>query len=317
MGGMKTTEEFSKDQIDDAKRVSILELIGRDYPMVKDGTHWWRRPPYAYRTGDAKSLACNTQSNLFTWWDNNEKGGDTLRWIMKYAREAPMSFPDAMRFLLDWRGSTIIAPTGKSSEKTLKPKSIPQSLIDSYHECLDATGYRWWNGRGIPDAYIDDLRLGATRNAYTIPVRNVFSEHRTIANIKYRNTGTGYPRYWQEEAHGVQLYVPNMGVLRYPYLCWAGGEIKSMVLSINGIMCASSTGGIDTWMPEWGMFLKEKTVILLPDPGEAEQAERLIEKMVHDVSSSAFRVVHLPYDPDDCLTTHGMSVPALRHLIGI
>ena len=313
MGGTRP-EEFSQDQIDDAKRVSILELIGRDYPMVKDGTHWWRCDPK--HVGEGKSLTCNTQSNLFTWWSNNEKGGDTLRWMMKYAREAPMSFPDAMRFLLAWNGSTLTAPTVKPAQSP-KPKTIPPSLVEFYHDCLDAAGYRWWNGRGVPDAYIDDLKLGATRHAYTIPVRNVFTAHRTIANIKYRNAGTGTPRYWQEEAQGVQLYVPHMEVLRYPYLCWAGGEIKSMVLSLNGIMCASSTGGIDTWMPEWGLFLKEKTIILLPDPGEEEQAERLIEKMVHDVSSSVFRVVHLPHDPDDCLTTQGMSVPALRHLIGI
>lgn len=313
MGGTRP-EEFSKDQIDDARRVNILELIGRDYPMVKDGAHWWRCDPK--HVGPGKSLTCNTQSNLFTWWSENQKGGDTLRWMMKYAREAPMTFPDAMRFLLAWTGSAVTAPTVKPAQSP-KPKTILPSLVEFYHDCLDATGYEWWNKRGVPDAYIDDLKLGATRHAYTIPVRNVFTRHRTIANIKYRNAGTGFPRYWQEEAHGVQLYVPHMEVLRYPYLCWAGGEIKSMVLSINGIMCASSTGGIDTWMPEWGVFLQGKTVMLLPDPGEEEQAERLIEKMLHDVSASVFRVVHLPYDPDDCLTTHGMSASTLRRLIGL
>jgi hypothetical protein len=108
-----------------------------------------------------------------------------------------------------------------------------------------------------------------------------------------------------------------MNVLRYPYLCWAGGEIKSIVLSINGIMCASSTGGIDTWMPEWSPFLAGKEVLLLPDPGEEEQAERLLKKMASDCESASVRIIHLSHDPDDCLVKHDMPVSMLRHLIGI
>ena len=270
--------EYSQEEIEDAKRVSILNLIQRDYPMCKDGTHWWRADK---KSGGPDSLTCNTQSNLFTWWAHNEKGADSIRWMMRYAADGPMGFREAMEFLLNWNGASVsraaVRAVAKQQPKPHQP--IDAATVALYHECLDDDGYDWWQSRGVPAPYVDELELGSTKNAYTLPIRNVFDAHKSIVNIKYRNKqADAYPRYWQEEAAGVQLYVPHMNVLRYPYLCWAGGEIKSIVLSINGIMCASSTGGIDTWMPEWGIFLRDKTILLLPDPGEEEQAERLFKK---------------------------------------
>ena len=310
-------EEYSQQEIEDAKRVSILNLIQRDYPMVKDGAHWWRADK---KNGGPDSLTCNDQSNLFTWWAHNEKGADTIRWMMRYAGDSPMGFREAMEFLLNWNGASVSRAAIRTAAKQEKKPYCPidAEIVDFYHECLDDTGYDWWERRGIPAPYVDQLKLGAAKNAYTLPIRNVFDAHHSILNIKYRNKrADATPRYWQEEAHGVQLYVPHMNVLRYPYLCWAGGEIKSIVLSINGIMCASSTGGIDTWMPEWSPFLAGKEVLLLPDPGEEEQAERLLKKMAGDCKTATFCIVPLPHDPDDCLVKHDMSVSMLRHLIGI
>lgn len=316
---------ISQDLIDQARMAPIADLIGQEYPLVRDGGHWMRVDP---KHTEAHSLTLNTQSNRFTWWQKDEKGGDTICWMMKYSRLAPLTFPEAIAHLLNMTPRAFHRETHGTYENSQKsvghaeqPIRLDPVLARMYHHNLQDEGYAWWRKRGVPAHIVDALWLGEDKNSYTIPVWSVDHYGQALRNIRHRNKAAdGSPRYWQERSGlGTQLYVPQPGALAAEYVVLVAGEIKAIVLGCRGIMAISTTAGCTTWQPEWTHYLYGKKVVIAFDPGEEEAAERITRQIADQTQMGIvpFIVTNLPMAPDDMLVKMKLPVDSVRRALGL
>lgn len=306
---MKTLPDLPPDWIERARAASIVEVVGRFFTVKRAGTF--------FRTVEHDSLVLSPRENRYHWYSKTgggtqgQESGDPIDFLMRYGAAGGMSFPAAVRHLVneDFPAWTPPAPTDDEERAEFS------DLAERFHRKLTRRGYAWWAGRGVTAAVVDFLGLGESHFGYTLPIRNPFDGFRTVVNIKHRNRCPTSPVRYLSETKGSFLYVPAPAVLRHDTLVFVGGEIKAIVLGARGIPAVSSACGAATWMPEWGNLLAGKFIVIALDPGEETQAALIQARMDEDCPRSVSMVASLPYPPDDFLLHHGGSLAELRRLL--
>lgn len=298
---------FTDDQIAEARRRPIESLIEQEYELI-GGTH--SRFP---RAKQHDSLVIDRAKNYYIW-NSKQETGDPIDWLMRYRH---LSFPEAVAFLLDlpdllsprWRAARGMVARDAPATPT---SMLEQELHLAYHHRLGRTGLAWWRGRGVYPETVERLFLGEAAYSYTIPV----FEDGILRDVRHRNKNPQSAfRYWPERAGlGAHLYIPFPEALAQEQVFWVTGEIKVMVCNQAGLPALCSTAGADSWFRVWADTLRGHDVVLVFDPGEIKQAERIHTKMTSD-GLTVRPPLWLPADIDDLLVAHSMSAEEIRRFL--
>lgn|GEM_PF-708907 len=189
-------------------------------------------------------------------------------------------------------------PALGSLVEALPLKAMPQSpnLLDqaiAFHAALPDLIRRYLNGRGIPDATIDEHLLGWNGSRITIPIRNRAGN---IAFFKLRKDSedqSDSPKMLTTPGSHAELYGWERVLAKPESIVICEGEFDRLVLESRGFGAVTSTGGAGTFRPEWAEAFREiPDVYICFDSDEAGQrgAERVAQMIPHA------RIVRLPDD---------------------
>ena len=157
--------------------------------------------------------------------------------------------------------------------------SIRRELASRCHKALPEEIRRYLNGRGVPDATIDDKLLGWSGTRITIPVFGKDSDVIQIRYAKSPNDPPDSPKVLTEVGGGPELYGWET-LIKVPYrVVICEGEYDRLVLESRGFAAVTSTAGAHTFLPEWAPhFDAVKHVYICFDRDEAgEMASRRVK----------------------------------------
>jgi DNA primase len=124
-----------------------------------------------------------------------------------------------------------------------------------YHEALPPRIRQYLNARGIPDVLADFFALGWDGNRITIPI---FSRTGEVAFFKFAkdpDDATPGPKMLTTPGARAELYGWE-DVLHQPEeLVICEGEFDRLALKAQGFRAVTSTGGAQTFRPEWAQEL--------------------------------------------------------------
>ena len=148
---------------------------------------------------------------------------------------------------------------------------------------------------GITEETVKQFNLTSDKNYLHIPVKNeegklLFTKSR---NLNYKE-GSTEPKYKNQTNSHATLFNWH-AVKSSPNILLTEGELDCMRLVQSGIPATSSTGGSQTFLPEWAGLFKEKNVWIVFDTDRAgkEGTRAILAQIPHA------RVVTLPRDVKD------------------
>ncbi len=151
--------------------------------------------------------------------------------------------------------------------------SIRAVLAGRYHNNLPADMRRYLNGRGIPDAMVNEKLLGWTGSRITIPV---FGLDSTIVQFRYAKSPrdrSDSPKVTTEFGCGAELYGWERLAKRPRRIVICEGEFDRLVLEARGFEAVTSTAGAQTFKPEWALsFVGVKHIFICFDRDEAGES---------------------------------------------
>lgn len=125
------------------------------------------------------------------------------------------------------------------------------TLATEYHEALPPGIRQYLNGRGIPDALVDFYFLGWNGSRITIPI---FNRDRQLAFFKLAKDPedrSDSPKMLATPGARAELYGWEDVRHRPDELVICEGEFDRLALKAQGFYTVTSTGGAQTFRPEW------------------------------------------------------------------
>lgn len=175
-----------------------------------------------------------------------------------------------------------------------KPQlKLNPSLVSVYHKQIPEriTDYLTGSERGLTQETIKQFQLGWDGNSITIPI---FDQQGKLINIKHRRDPEKSEggKLWSEPGSSAALF--NESILSQPidFVIIAEGEFDAMIASQHGFPAVSSTGGANTFKPEWlELFKNISQVYVCYDTDEAGVAGAA---RVASLFGGKAKIVHLP-----------------------
>jgi hypothetical protein len=126
--------------------------------------------------------------------------------------------------------------------------------------------------RGLSDETLKEFRIGFSpeKQAFTIPVFDRDGE--SILTVKFFRYNYATGEKFISTAGKVQLFGLHHLVRdydRFDQVVMVEGELDAMVLTQNGFLAVSGTGGAGTWRGEWTEQFRDKVVVICYDADEA------------------------------------------------
>jgi DNA primase len=125
------------------------------------------------------------------------------------------------------------------------------TLATEYHESLPSRIRQYLNGRGIPDVLVDFHLLGWNGSRITIPIFNRDGELAFFKLAKDPDDRSDGPKMLATPGARAELYGWEDVRYRPEELVICEGEFDRLVLKAQGFRAATSTGGAQTFRPEW------------------------------------------------------------------
>jgi len=124
----------------------------------------------------------------------------------------------------------------------------------------------WFTRRGITEKTLKDFDVSVNDVSIVIPVHN---EEGIFLYNKYRRLPHIYkgPKYTYDTGGKAQLY-GQQNLKKSDRFVITEGEMDCLVLNSHQIPAVSSTGGANTFFPEWVELLKDKEVTICFDNDE-------------------------------------------------
>lgn len=141
--------------IDDVKaRISLIDLIGRDVPLKREGSVYAACCPFhqertaSFRVFEAHfhCFGCGVHGDIFTWIE----------------RRQGVPFQEALRELARQAGVTLRNDAEAVQERAQREKrtDLLRRAIDLYHSLLTPEARAYLHGRGFTDEFIDQYKIG-------------------------------------------------------------------------------------------------------------------------------------------------------------
>jgi DNA primase len=131
----------------------------------------------------------------------------------------------------------------------------------TFHRALPDRVRQYLNGRGIPDATINEYLLGWNGARITIPIRNRDGE---IAFFKLRkdpDEQSDSPKMLTTPGSHVELYGWDSVLAKPESIVICEGEFDRLALEAQAFAAVTSTGGAGTFRPEWADAFREITIV--------------------------------------------------------
>lgn len=178
-------------------------------------------------------------------------------------------------------------------------KVISLSVAQRYHNAI-------WNAKkhlellqtikGLNQKTIETAKLGYMDGKITIPI---FSDVGQVLNIKHYNPWSKTEKYVQTRGHAkLRLYPIDQFVENQRSIVLAEGELKALLFIQLGFAAVSTTGGCNSWKPEWNTLFQDMIVYIVYDidkTGIRTARRRAIELAG---SGAIPHIVNLPLDLD-------------------
>lgn len=169
--------------------------------------------------------------------------------------------------------------------------------------------------KGIDRDTLRRFAVGWNGERYTLPI---YDQHRNVVNVRYRTLEKGATQKCRNHSgHGkpARLYPfemlddeacrtthansPMFGAASaadWIYVC--EGELKALLLCSWGLRAVSGTGGANTWLPEWNVWLKGRKVAVVYDVDQAGRTQaRTVARQLLGCAAEV-RIIELPLDVD-------------------
>ena len=130
------------------------------------------------------------------------------------------------------------------------------SLAAEYHEALPPRIREYLNGRGIPDVLVDFHLLGWNGTRISIPI---FDREGRLALFKFAKSPddtSDSPKMLTTPGARAELYGWEDVLYRPEELMICEGEFDRLALKAQGFRAVTSTGGAQTFRPEWAQELE-------------------------------------------------------------
>jgi len=173
----------------------------------------------------------------------------------------------------------------------LKLINWPRVRAERFHRFLPDDIRSYLKGRGIPATFIERYLLGWNGERITIPV---FGREREVLGLRYAKSPTDIsdsPEVLSDPELGTELYGSDV-LARKPYrIVICDGEFNRLVLEASGFPAVTSTGGPDTFLPEWLPYFEavKHVYVCFNRDRAGEAAAKKVQGILPDA-----RIVKLP-----------------------
>lgn len=189
-------------------------------------------------------------------------------------------------------------PKRPAVKKRAEAVALTPERIEEWHSALPERIRAYLNGRGIPDAIINEHKLGwgefYGRNWIVIPITDIDGKYVLLKlrqdpeDTTNTNKMMVYPKGAQHQIYGWEMLKGYA-----PFLVLCEGEFDRLVLLANGIPAATSTGGCGTFKDEWTKhFAKAEKIYICYDRDDAgrEGAKKVLGKLLAHDLENVFRI---------------------------
>ena len=258
------------------------------------------------------SMSVNIKTGLWRCFGACDEGGDAYSF---YQKIHDVSFKEAKKAV-----DTIVI--GKNIDGIVSP--IPQELIHRWHQSLlnspQVINYLLTE-RGLTLETIVGFQLGWDGSRITIPI---YDERNLCMNVrKYKPHAKGKDKMINHKTGYGKARLYPISNLQNEAIILFEGEWDCQLACQLGLAAMTTTGGAGTWLSDWSILFKNKTLYICydaDDVGKKGAAE--VAKSVHPHAKNVF-LIDLPLpgtkidkDLTDYIVKHGYTVDNFKEVIG-
>jgi DNA primase len=126
-----------------------------------------------------------------------------------------------------------------------------------YHQRLPKRLWKYFNGRGIPNALVHEHLLGWNGQRITIPIPDRETKIAFFKLAKDPEDHSDSPKMLATPGTHAELYGWERVLAKPEQIIICEGEFDRLVLEGQGFAAVTSTGGALTFRPEWAEALRE------------------------------------------------------------
>ncbi|MHB1131678.1 MAG: CHC2 zinc finger domain-containing protein [Chloroflexota bacterium] len=273
-------------------RTNLADIVKQTVQLRRSGEQWVGRCPFHEDRSASLSVSdkfykchaacCGKQGDVFTWV------GETYG----------LDFQGALRKVQELTGLPASNGRGQAPGKPAElPKTLARAVAEQYHRDLAPERREYYRRRGLGDETIDEFLLGWDGTRYTIPVfvgGQLLNVRRRRDDQNKRDRG---PKMLNTAGYGTAVLYNQDALQAAESAVIAEGEFDAMLLTQHGWTAVTSTGGADTFKPEWApLFATCQTIYVCYDN---DLAGRSGAAKVAALFGERARIVALPDEVGD------------------
>jgi len=240
-----------------------------------------------------------------------DEGGDAYGFYQKHHE---VSYKEAKKAV-----DAIVA--GKNSEMAITP--IGKEVIAKWQHNLISSPMileYLYNDRGFTLETIQKFQIGWDGSRFTIPI---FDSRGLCMNVrKYKPHASGKDKMINYKTGYGKARLYPIEHLKHDAIVLTEGEWDCMLACQIGLVAMTTTGGAGTWLHDWSILFKDKTIYICYDLDAAgRHGAGEVAKQLQPFAKAIF-MVDLPVqgtkndkDITDCIVTGGYSAENFKDLI--